>query len=194
MPSKSEKQAKLFRLVRAYQKGDVKSKDVSDKIKTMAKKMSPKTVKDFTKINEGGDGEGEYTLSKFKQVKDKSFNDLLNENLGIPFDKQELIVFQNKQNNFAGFGKTSFLLNKNKNEIIAELFSNGTTKKFVFKKLIDNEDKDVNKYSLFIQITYPNKPDKDIFYTLSNNFSDKDVSNKTKMLSDFIERINSYGI
>ena len=192
MPASSEKQAKLFRLVRAVQKGKVSPKKVSKNVRQMAKSISPTTVKDFTKLNE--DGEGEYTLSKFKQIKDKSFNDLLNENLGIPFDKQELIVFQSKQDNFAGFGKTSFLLNKNKNEIVAELFSNGTTKKFVFKKLIDNEDKNVNKYSLFIQITYPDKPDKDIFYTLSNNFDDKNTSEKTKMLSDFIERINSYGI
>jgi len=192
MPASSEKQAKLFRLVRAVQKGKVSPKKVSKNVRQMAKSISPTTVKDFTKLNE--DGEGEYTLSKFKQIKDKSFNDLLNENLGIPFDKQELIVFQSKQDNFAGFGRTSFLLNKNKNEIVAELFSNGTTKKFVFKKLIDNEDKNVNKYSLFIQITYPDKPDKDIFYTLSNNFDDKNTSEKTKMLSDFIERINSYGI
>lgn len=192
MPASSEKQAKLFRLVRAVQKGKVSPKKVSKNVRQMAKSISPTTVKDFTKLNE--DGEGEYTLSKFKQIKDKSFNDLLNENLGIPFDKQELIVFQSKQDNFAGFGKTSFLLNKNKNEIVAELFSNGTTKKFVFKKLIDNKDKNVNKYSLFIQITYPDKPDKDIFYTLSNNFNDKNISEKTKILSDFIERINSYGI
>lgn len=192
MPASSEKQAKLFRLVRAVQKGKVSPKKVSKNVRQMAKSISPKTVKDFTKLNE--DGEGEYTLSKFKQIKDKSFKDLLNENLGIPFDKQELIVFQSKQDNFAGFGKTSFLLNKNKNEIVAELFSNGTTKKFVFKKLIDNKDKNVNKYSLFIQITYPDKPDKDIFYTLSNNFNDKNISEKTKILSDFIERINSYGI
>jgi len=192
MPASSEKQAKLFRLVRAVQKGKVSPKKVSKNVRQMAKSISPKTVKDFTKLNE--DGEGEYTLSKFKQIKDKSFNDLLNENLGIPFDKQELIVFQSKQDNFSGFGKTSFLLNKNKNEIVAELFSNGTTKKFVFKKLIDNKDKNVNKYSLFIQITYPDKPDKDIFYTLSNNFNDKNISEKTKILSDFIERINSYGI
>jgi len=192
MPASSEKQAKLFRLVRAVQKGKVSPKKVSKNVRQMAKSISPTTVKDFTKLNE--DGEGEYTLSKFKQIKDKSFNDLLNENLGIPFDKQELIVFQSKQDNFAGFGRTSFLLNKNKNEIVAELFSNGTTKKFVFKKLIDNKDKNVNKYSLFIQITYPDKPDKDIFYTLSNNFNDKNISEKTKILSDFIERINSYGI
>ena len=192
MPASSEKQAKLFRLVRAVQKGKVSPKKVSKNVRQMAKSIPPTTVKDFTKLNE--DGEGEYTLSKFKQIKDKSFNDLLNENLGIPFDKQELIVFQSKQDNFSGFGKTSFLLNKNKNEIVAELFSNGTTKKFVFKKLIDNKDKNVNKYSLFIQITYPDKPDKDIFYTLSNNFNDKNISEKTKILSDFIERINSYGI
>lgn len=196
MAASSEKQAKLFRLVRAVQKGKVSPKKVSKNVRQMAKNISVEKVKDFTKVKEVINSlkENEYTLSKVKTVKNQSFNELLNKNTGIPFDKKELEIFQTHQNNFGGFGKTSFLYNKNKNEISAELFSNGTSKKFVFKKLIDNEDNNVNKYGLFIQKSYPDKQDKDVFYVLSNNFSNKDISTKTKMLGDFIDRINSYGL
>ncbi len=196
MPAKSEKQARLFRLVRGLQKGDISPRKVSPTVRKMAKTIKPSSVKDFTKVKEiiNTLKEAEYTLSKFKKVDGKSFNQVLSENVGIPFDKKELLIFQSKQSGFAGFGKTTFLHNKNKNEITAEIFSNETTKKFVFKKLIDNEDSSVYKYGCFIQKSFPDKPDKEVFYTLSNNFSNDDISEKTKMLSDFIDRINSYGL
>lgn len=196
MPATSEKQARLFRLVRGVQKGDISPRKVSPTVRKMAKTIKPSSVRDFTKVKEiiNNLKEAEYTLSKFKKVDGKSFNQVLSENVGTPFDKKELLIFQSKQSGFAGFGKTTFLHNKNKNEVTAEIFSNETTKKFVFKKLIDNQDSSVCKYGCFIQKSFPDKPDKEVFYTLSNNFSDKDVSEKTKMLSDFIDRINSYGL
>jgi len=196
MPAKSEKQARLFRLVRGLQTGDISSRKVSPQVRKMAKSIKPSSVKDFIKVKEiiNTLKEAEYTLSKFKKVEGQSFNQLLSQNIGISFDKKELLIFQSKQNGFAGFGRTTFLHNRNKNEIAAEIFSNETTKKFIFKKLIDNEDKGVNKYACFIQKTFPNKPNKEVFYTLSNNFSDKNASEKTKMLGDFIDRINSYGL
>lgn len=196
MPAKSEKQARLFRLVRGVQKGDISPKKVSPQVRKMAKTIKPTSVGHFTKIKEiiNNLKEAEYSLSKFKKVEGKSFNQLLSENTGVPFDKQELLVFQTKQTGFSGFGKTPFLHNKNKNEISAEIFSNESSKRFVFKKLVDKEDTTVNKYACFIQKTFPDNTEKEIFYTLSNNFVDSDTSEKTKMLGDFINRINSYGL
>lgn len=196
MPTKSEKQAKLFRLIRGVQKGDVSPSKVSQQVRKMAKTIKPTSVKHFTKLKEilKTISESEYSLSKFKKVDGKSFNQLLSENSGVPFDKKELLVFQSKQSGFNGFGKTPFLHNKNKNEITAEIFSNESAKKFVFKKLVDKEDNSVNKYACFIQKTFPDNKEKALYYTLSNNFINSDISEKTKMLSDFINRINSYGI
>lgn len=196
MPAKSQKQANLFRLVRGVQKGDVSVRKVSPRIRKMAKSIKPTSVKHFTKIKEiiKSLKESEYSLSKFKKVENKSFDNLLSENNGLPFDNKELLVFQSKQSGFTGFGKTPFLHNKNKNEMTAEVFSNDSSKKFVFKKLNDVKDKSVNKYACFIQKSFPDNTEKEIFYTLSNSFVDDDTSEKTKMLSDFINRINSYGI
>lgn len=196
MPAKSQKQANLFRLVRGVQKGDVSLKKVSPQVRKMATTIKPSSVKHFTKVKEiiKNLREAEYSLSKFKKISGKSFNQLLSENVGIPFDKKELLVFQNKQNGFSGFGKTPFLHDKSKNELKAEVFSNSTTKKFVFKKLVDKEDTNVNKYACFIQKSFPDNQEKEVYYTLSNTFVDSDISEKTKMLSDFINRINSYGI
>jgi len=196
MPAKSEKQARLFRLVRGLQKGNISSRKVSPQVRKMAKSIKPSSVKHFTKVKEiiNSLKEAEYTLSKFKKVENQPFDQLLSQNTGVQFDKKELIIFQSKQSGFSGFGKTTFLHNRNKNEITAEIFSNETTKKFVFKKLIDNEDDSVNKYACFIEKNFPDKPDKEVYYTLSNNFNDEDVSEKTKMLGDFIDRINSYGL
>ena len=196
MPAKSEKQARLFRLVRGLQTGDISPHKVSPQVRKMAKTIKPSSVKDFTKVKEiiNTLKEAEYSLSKFKKVTGKSFNQLLRENEGTPFDKKELLIFQSKQNGFSGFGKTPFLHNSSKNEVSAELFSNDSTKKFVFKKLIDNDDNLIYKYACFIQKTFPDKPDKELYYTLSNNFDDKDIAEKTKMLGDFINRINSYGL
>ena len=196
MPAKSEKQAKLFRLVRGLQTGDISPRKVSPQVRKMAKTIKPSSVKHFTKLKEilKNLNEAEYSLSKFKKVENKSFNQLLKENEGKPFDKKELLVFQSKQSGFSGFGKTPFLHNSSKNEVTAELFSNDSTKKFVFKKLIDNDDNNVYKYACFIQKTFPDNPDKEIYYTLSNNFDNEDIAEKTKMLGDFINRINSYGL
>lgn len=195
MPAHSEKQARLFRIVRAIQKGADPTK-FSKQARKMARTIKPSSVKHFTKLKEILNflKENEFSLTKFKKIDGKSLNQILQENNGIPFDQKELQVFQTKQNGFGGFGKAKFAHNKLKNELTTEIFSDNSSKKFVFKKLVDSEDKTICKYAAFIQKTFPDKPDKKIFYTISGGFDDKEMSEKTKMLSDFIDRINSYGI
>lgn len=192
MPAKSEKQARLFRLVRALQKGGVKSKDVSPEVRKMARTIKPSSVKDFTKLKEilNQLKENEYSLSKMKKVKGVSLKQHLMKQVGLPFDEKELEIFQNKQNGFAGFGKTTFKNNKVNNEVYTEISSNNTNKKFVFKKLIDNNDS-TYKYACFIQRSFPDKPEKEILDLLSNSFDNKDIAEKTKTLADFIDRINT---
>jgi len=71
MPAKTEKQARLFRLVRALQKGGIKSKEVSPQVRKMARTIKPSSVKHFTKVKEIIQRlkENEYSLSKMKKVK-----------------------------------------------------------------------------------------------------------------------------
>ena len=146
MPAKSEKQARYFRLVRAVQKGDVSPKKVSANLRKTARHISTKAARDFTKVKEIVNRlkEAEYSVSKMREVDGKSFDQLLNENTGVPFDKQELLTFQNKQNGFGGFGKVNFVHKKSSNELSAEVFSNETTKTYVFKKFKNNQ----NEYML----------------------------------------------
>ncbi len=192
MPAKSEKQARLFRLVRALQKGGIKSKEVSPQVRKMAHTIKPSKVKDFTKVKEiiNRLKENEYSLGKIKKISGISFKKHLSKQVGLPFDLKELQVFQTKENGFSGFGKTKFKENKSTNEVSTEINSNGTNKKYVFKKLVDNEDKQ-NKYACIIQRTFPDKPDKEIIDLLSNSFDNEDLAEKTKTLADFIDRINS---
>lgn len=192
MPAKSEKQARLFRLVRALQKGGIKSKEVSPQVRKMARTIKPSSVKDFTKVKEiiHKLKENEYSLGKIKKVNGISFKKHLSKQVGVPFDLKELQVFQTKQNGFSGFGKTKFKENKSTNEVSTEVNSNGTNKKYVFKKLVDNEDKQ-NKYACIIQRTFPDKPDKEILDLLSNSFDNENLAEKSKTLSDFIDRINT---
>ena len=53
MPAKSKQQQKFFGLVRAYQKGEIKAKDlpedIREKIINTAKNMSNQDVKDYAK-------------------------------------------------------------------------------------------------------------------------------------------------
>ena len=102
MPAKSEKQARLFRLVRALQKGGIKSKEVSPQVRKMARTIKPSSVKDFTKVKEIIQRlkENEYSLSKMKKVKGVSLKQHLMKQVGLPFDEKELEIFQNKQNGF----------------------------------------------------------------------------------------------
>ena len=87
-------------------------------------------------------------------------------------------------------GKTKFKENKSTNEVSTEVNSNGTNKKYVFKKLIDNDSKE-HKYACIIQRTFPDKPDKEILDLLSNSFDSENLAEKTKTLADFIDRINT---
>ena len=192
MPAKSEKQARLFKLVRALQKGGIKPKKVSPQICKMASTIKPSSVKHFTKVKEiiRGLKENEYSLGKIKKVSGISFKKHLSKQVGLPFDLKELQVFQTKENGFSGFGKTKFKENKSTNEVSTEINSNGTNKKYVFKKLIDNNDKE-HKYACIIQRTFPDKPDKEILDLLSNSFDAENLAEKTKTLADFIDRINT---
>lgn len=192
MPAKSQKQARLFKLVRALQKGKIKPKKVSPQIRKMASTIKPSSVKDFTKVKEiiRRLKENEYSLGKIKKVSGISFKKHLSKQVGLPFDLRELQVFQTKENGFSGFGKTKFKENKSTNEVSTEINSNGTNKKYVFKKLIDNNDKE-HKYACIIQRTFPDKPDKEILDLLSNSFDPENLAEKTKTLADFIDRINT---
>ena len=192
MPAKSQKQARLFKLVRALQKGKIKPKKVSPQIRKMASTIKPSSVKDFTKVKEiiRRLKENEYSLVKIKKVSVISFKKHLSKQVGLPFDLKELQVFQTKENGFSGFGKTKFKENKSTNEVSTEINSNGTNKKYVFKKLIDNDDKE-HKYACIIERTFPDKPDKEILDLLSNSFDSENLAEKTKTLADFIDRINT---
>jgi hypothetical protein len=197
MPAQSEKQARLFRLVRALQKGGIKSKEVSPQVRKMARTIKPSSVKHFTKLKEilKSLKEAEYSLSDFDIIKGKSFNQVLKENEGVPFVKKEMLIFQNKQNGFSGFGKTNFIPNAPENtQMQTEIFSNGSTKKYVFKKLIDQKNENLIVYACFVQRTYPDRPEKEIFSMLSTSIDRNKDYEQTKALADFIDRINSYGL
>ena len=202
MPAQSEKQAKYFRLVRAVQKGEVPANKVSKQLRKTAKSISPKAAKDFTKVKEIVNkyiNEAEYTSAKMKEVPDKTLDDVLRENSGVKFDNDELLTFQNKQSGFGGFGKVNFVHKKSTNEISATVTSNESNKIYVFKKLVNNQNPGLYNYGCFIEISLAkdsedekeNKPK--IVYLLSSIFNNKGEE-KTKILSDFIDRINSYGL
>ena len=188
----SEKQARLFRLVRSLQTGGIKTKEVSPVIRKMTRTIKPSSVKYFTEAKKIIQKlkEHEYSLGKIKTVKGVSFKQHCAKQMGVSFDKKELEVFQTKSNGFSGFGKTKFTNNESTNEVSTEINSNGTNKKYVFKKLIDNEGKQ-HKYVCIIQRSYPDKPDKEIIELLSNGFDVEDVAERTKTLGDFIDRINT---
>ena len=197
MPAQSEKQARLFRLVRSLQKGKIKSEKVSPQVRKMASTIKPSSVKHFTKLKEilKSLRESEYSLSDFDIIKGKSFNQVLKENEGVPFIKKEMLIFQTKQNGFSGFGKTNFIPNSPENtQIETEIFSNGSTKKYVFKKLIDQQNENLIVYACFVQRTYPDRPEKEIFSMLSTGIDKNKDYEQTKALADFIDRINSYGL
>ena len=197
MPAQSEKQARLFRLVRSLQKGKIKSEKVSPQVRKMASTIKPSSVKHFTKLKEilKSLRESEYSLSDFDIIKGKSFNQVLKENEGVPFIKKEMLIFQNKQNGFSGFGKTNFIPNSPENtQMQTEIFSNGSTKKYVFKKLIDQQNENLIVYACFVQRTYPDRPEKEIFSMLSTGIDKNKDYEQTKALADFIDRINSYGL
>jgi hypothetical protein len=54
MPAKSKKQRRFFGLVHAIQKGEKSPSSVSRDVRKVARKMSPKSVQDFSKTSEEG--------------------------------------------------------------------------------------------------------------------------------------------
>jgi len=199
MPAKSEKQARLFRLVRGVQTGNIPLKKVSTKVRKMAKDIKPSDVKDFTKLKEilKNLKENEYSMSKMREVPNQSLKQVLSQNGGVPFDKKELLSFQNKQNGFGGMGRVNFVHKKSTNELSANVFNNGTSKTYVFKKLKNNENPGLYNYGCFVGIVGSDADDdksvENVAYALSSIFDNKDEV-KTKVLSDFIDRINAYGL
>lgn len=143
--------------------------------------------------------ESEFSSSKMQEVPGKSLDDVLRENSGVKFGKDELLTFQNKQNGFGGFGKANFVHKKSTNEISANINSNESNKTYVFKKLVNNQNPGLYNYGCFISIS-PSKQSNDpeqnkekVVYILSSIF-DNDGEEKTKVLADLIDRINSYGL
>jgi len=143
--------------------------------------------------------ESEFSSSKMQEVPGKSLDDVLRENSGVKFDKDELLTFQNKQNGFGGFGKANFVHKKSTNEISANINSNESNKTYVFKKLVNNQNPGLYNYGCFISISsskQSNDPEQNkekVVYILSSIF-DNDREEKTKVLADLIDRINSYGL
>lgn len=220
MPAKSKKQQKFFGIVRALQKGK-KVPNASKKAKKVAKTISKKSAKDFAStktkklpekkknVNESYLHElvsnaidqfileAEYKFSKIKQINlddKKTFRDVVDENKGVKFGISELLIFQEKQNNFGGSGKVSFIMNLNKNEVITKLTVNNVTKKYIFKKLPNVEFKGKFNYAVFIQKMDQENKNEVSIYALSQLFNNKDQSEKINILSDFITRVNTYGI
>jgi len=203
MPAKSEKQKNFMKLVFAYKNGKLKSTDVSNNVKKAANSMTFKQIHDFIDENLKLTNimekliESEYSISKMKEISNKTFKQVLSENNGVPFDKSELLSFQEKQNNFGGVGKVNFVHKKSTNEISVDVFNDPATKTYVFKKLKNNKSPGLYNYGCFIEIKAADAQEGEskpkIVYTLSSIFDDKD-SQKTKVLTDFIDRINSYGL
>jgi hypothetical protein len=52
MPSSSDKQRRLFSVVKSVQSGEADPETVSDKVKQLAKKLDKQTVDDFAKSEE----------------------------------------------------------------------------------------------------------------------------------------------
>jgi Protein of unknwon function (DUF3008) len=92
MPSNSKSQQRLMGMVHAYQKGDLKKKDVKsadlwDKVKKMAKSMKPKDTKDFAKTKHTGLPE------KVKENKIYRFKDFVNESENKTFDPSYKLTY-----------------------------------------------------------------------------------------------------
>ncbi len=161
--------------------------------------------------------ESAYNLSDVNTIKGKSFEEVLAENEGAPFDIHEKRKFLEKQETFGGTGKVEFIIKKSTNEISAQIFVNGSTNNYVFKKLPNKKHVGLYNYVCFISLKSPeNKPEEmnkaesggdennkkepnqeennDIVYILSNIFNDTKIEEKLSILSDFISRINSYGL
>lgn len=190
--------------------------------------------------------EAEYNLSDVNTIKGKSFEEVLVENEGAPFDIHEKRKFLEKQKTFGGTGKVEFIIKRSTNEISTQIFINGSTNTYTFKKLPNKKHIGLFNYVCFIYLKPPeqsinnvneeenvagnttptqpkenspqtdtnqsdnkqptdnNKEDKeneeipdknnDIVYILSNIFNDTKIEEKISILSDFITRINSYGL
>lgn len=182
MLARSDKQPRYFQFERMIKKGDVSPNDYI-KIREIVQRLREE------------ESSAEYSISKMREVEGKTFDQLLNENTGVRFNKQELLAFQSKQKGFGGFGKVNFTHKQDRNEIAAEISSNESNKTYVFKKLANNESKGMFNYACFIEVrgATEEKSKPKIVYTLSTIFSNNDDQN-TKVLTDFINRINNYGL
>lgn len=99
--------------------------------------------------------ESSYNLSDFNTISGKPFEAILRDNTGVPWDVNEKRKFVEKQEGFGGLGKVEFIRKKSTNEISAQIFSNGSTKIYVFKKLPNKKHKGMYNYACFVYIKPP---------------------------------------
>lgn len=100
-------------------------------------------------------GEAVYSLSGLNRIEGKTFIQILEENKGVPFDTDEKRTFIENQEGFGGIGKIMFILNKKTYEISAQIYNNGNTKDYVFKKLENKVHSGMYNYACFIHISNP---------------------------------------
>jgi hypothetical protein len=211
MPPKSKKKQKISGIIRKIQKNN-ELYNAHKTVKCVKYKITEQNVNDYIRTYSKGKStiinliheavnemltESDYKFSKIKEIPlddKKGFKEILAENKGVKFGISELLIFQERQNEFGGSGKVTFVLNLNKNEILTKLTINNITKKYVFKKLPNVEYKGNFNYAVFIQKMDSENKNENIVYALSQTFNNKDQSTKTKILSDFITRVNTYGI
>ena len=105
--------------------------------------------------------ESSYNLSDFNTISGKPFEVILRDNMGVPWDVNEKRKFVEKQEGFGGLGKVEFIRKKSTNEISAQIFSNGSTKIYVFKKLPNKKHKGMYNYACFVYIKPPKQTAKD---------------------------------
>jgi hypothetical protein len=193
MSLNNKKRKKTFDVIESIQKGNKMFKKTVTNFSSDNKRSS---LNEHLKklINEVLD-ESEYTLNKVKQLEGKKFEEFLSENQGKRFDIKEMIAFQEKQEDFGNEdGSVNFILNKKTNEISTKISEEKLTKKYVFKKLRNNEMEGFYSYAVFIQSMTSDNTDEKILYALSHSFKNEDVTEKINILSDFITKIKTEGL
>lgn len=127
--------------------------------------------------------EDTYNLSDFNSITGKTFEQVLSENKGVPFDIHEKRKFIEKQEGFAGVGKVTFIHKRSVYEISAQIYDNDNTKVYVFKKLKNIKHPGMYNYACFILIKPPEKTATDDMLKASAS------NNNTGSSSDLFESV-----
>ena len=97
MPSRSKTQQRLMGQALAYKRGEIKTKDMdpkyADEIKSVAKSMSEKQLRDFAKTKHKN-------LPEKVQERIKSFENFINEEVGFDFSQTLPITTKNFLTNY----------------------------------------------------------------------------------------------